>query len=535
MRQSHGSSRRRARQVPGQKPRGQFQERVQKVGPEHFAIIPVDCGKMQARARVADFYGNVLMEPFTIDISRSGLQTACERIRGTFRKCHIRDCVCALESTGRYHLVIKQVFQNENWDTRLVHPFTSSLIRRSADLGTKTDDIDLAAIHRAAVDGLAMRPEVLDTQSQEWRVLVRHRRDLVEKAACLKAQLRETFHAYLPGFTGLWKDDNFWESPIGGSIATSFATPQALQEAPDERFHEIAHAAGSKIQRKTIARIKGWTYQAAPPDEAARLHYRRACSLWEDLRSKWRELRDFELEIGAVLCRTPYVLLLAFPGINVVSAADYGAELGPITNYATSKCIAGRAGIYPSRYQSSYKDHADGPLVARRNRELRAALMRIAFNLEQFNNYFKGKADNYAKRNSDHDPNVVTAAAFSRLSYYIIASNALIAHPSLQAKEKILQKLLGFFHEYGAPPTQTVAALDQVITRLSPDLLREEHKVIQLQAQQNAQCSRRTMGIKRLGELLPEVLLRIDQRIQRASSEQTLTSLQSIQDETHGS
>ncbi len=157
MRKQNRTSRRGARHVPGQKPRGCFQERVKKVGPEHFAIVPVDCGKSQARLRIADFYGTVLLEPFTFEISRAGLETTGLRIREAFKKHGIRDCVCVLESTGRYHRPIRQTFRDQQWDTREVHPFTSSMIRRSSDLGTKTDDIDLAAIHRAAIDGLAMR------------------------------------------------------------------------------------------------------------------------------------------------------------------------------------------------------------------------------------------------------------------------------------------------------------------------------------------------------------------------------------------
>ena len=74
MRKKHRNKRRSSCHVPGQKPRGCFQERVKKVGPEHFAIIAVDCGKPQARARVADFYGNVLLEPFDIQINRPGLE-----------------------------------------------------------------------------------------------------------------------------------------------------------------------------------------------------------------------------------------------------------------------------------------------------------------------------------------------------------------------------------------------------------------------------------------------------------------------------
>jgi len=66
--------------------------------------------------------------------------------------------------------------------------------------------------------------------------------------------------------------------------------------------------------------------------------------------------------------RSPFafaVLLLSFPGVNVVSAADYAGEMGPINNYGNPRAITGRSGLFPSRYQSDRVDRANGPLVRR--------------------------------------------------------------------------------------------------------------------------------------------------------------------------
>ncbi|MCA9130735.1 MAG: hypothetical protein KDB22_26800 [Planctomycetales bacterium] len=37
--------------------------------------------------------------------------------------------------------------------------------------------------------------------------------------------------------------------------------------------------------------------------------------------------------------QTPYVRLMAIPGINIRSAADLEAEMGPISGYANSNAI----------------------------------------------------------------------------------------------------------------------------------------------------------------------------------------------------
>ena len=537
MRRSHRTTKRPVRTIPGQKPRGCLQQRVKAVGPEHFAIIPVDCGKPEARTRVADFYGNVLLEPFSIPITRPGLDMACCLIRQTLTKHEIRDCVCAIETTGRYHLPLKQTFQREKWDVRDVHPYTSSLIRRAADLGTKTDDIDLAAIHRASVDGLAMQPEVLDAASQQWRLLVRHRRDLVDKCTRLKNQLKETFHAYLPGYAGLWEDENFWKSPIPATIATTFDSPQAMQQADGEVFRQAARDAQSVIHNKTIDRIRGWTYQAAPIDQAYPIHYRHACSLWRDLRGKWQEIRVLELEIAHFLCHSPCVLLLAFPGINVITASDYGGELGPMTNYANSKSIAGRAGLYPSRSQSCQTDYPNGRLVVRRNPNLRGALMRIANCLSGLNQYFIGLAKAYEERHPDYDPKVAVGRAFSRLSYYILAGESLPAHAAIHSQEKILQKLLEFFNERKAEPDKATSAITAAMERLPAATLRPERAELKRKYDEVKNKCRKP-GVRRLCEILPTVLIRINQLLDKepnteANNQPTRNNM--MEDGTHGS
>ena len=70
-----------------------------------------------------------------------------------------------------------------------------------------------------------------------------------------------------------------------------------------------------------------------------------------------------ERELAGFLAKTPYILLLSVTGINVVSAARLAGEAGPIKHYATARAINGRAGLYPSRYQSDEVDHPDGSLV----------------------------------------------------------------------------------------------------------------------------------------------------------------------------
>src|SRR5260370_22679991 len=76
-------SRKRSRSRPQQvlqKPRGVVHPRVQKVGPEHFGIVSVDCAKARSKWMLCDFYGNVLVRPTVVEHNRVGLETAVAQV-----------------------------------------------------------------------------------------------------------------------------------------------------------------------------------------------------------------------------------------------------------------------------------------------------------------------------------------------------------------------------------------------------------------------------------------------------------------------
>src|SRR5712692_5346883 len=166
-----------------QKPTGQLGPRVRAVGPEHFGIVAVDCAKARSRYLLGDFYGRPLLEPTTLPHTRGDLQAAIDRIRHAQLQHDLRDVVVLIECTGEYHRPVQRAFRQAGFDTRLVHPYTSKQYRQPADPDNKTDDTDLAAIGRAAVGGFALTEPQWDVAERELQLVVRQRRDLVEKCA----------------------------------------------------------------------------------------------------------------------------------------------------------------------------------------------------------------------------------------------------------------------------------------------------------------------------------------------------------------
>ncbi|MHB1422697.1 MAG: hypothetical protein ACYC3I_05775 [Gemmataceae bacterium] len=111
-----------------QKPHGTFHPRVQKVGPQHFGIVSVDCAKARSKWMRADFFGNILVPPTVVEHNRTALDDAVNQLRQALRQHDLGDQVVAIERTGRDHQPVRHAFAG--FETRIVHPFATSRLRQ---------------------------------------------------------------------------------------------------------------------------------------------------------------------------------------------------------------------------------------------------------------------------------------------------------------------------------------------------------------------------------------------------------------------
>jgi len=488
------------------KPRGVLHPRVQQVGPEHFGIVCVDCHKRSSKFLLADFYGRVLIPPTVVAHNRPDLDAAVAQVRAAFATYDLRDGLVALERTGRYHRPVQRAFATAGFETRILHPFVTKQYRQPVDSGNKTDDTDLAAIHRATVTGCALVEASRDEAWTSLLLLIRHRRDLVHKGAALNCQIREHLEAALPGFAACF--DKLWESPIPWHLLQHFPTADQLRQAGLTMLCHSLQQANLRFQRRTLQTVLDWADQAAPGDVAADLHRHIALAYYRDRQQKSQEILALERTIAGRLVQTPYVLLLSFPGINVVSAADFAGEAGPITDYANPKSITGRAGLRPSRYQSDQVDQANGPLVRNCNRALRAAILGIADNLILCNHHFNVLATQWQAQGKDpRHTRVKVALRFCRIAFQMVAGRQVFRHPSIQGRHYILDKLSAFHRDHDTSMADVLrdlqAAIDQVPARdhaAEAKPLADELRTIQ---------DGHRRGPQPLADILPLVLARL--------------------------
>ena len=503
------------RQYLIQKPNGQVTPRVQRVGPEHFGVLCFDCAKARSKFMLANFYGATLIAPQTVEHTRGHLRTALDQVRQARDQHQLRDLIVAIERTGEYHRPVQRACRQDGLDTRLVHPLTSKQFRQPANPGDKTDDTDLAAIFRAAVNGFGLIEPVLPDDHQQLQLLVRHRRDLVQKMSTLCCQIREELHALMPGYAECFS--NLWDSQFALPLARVTGSAEPLRQDDGQGLLRVLVEHQLAARKDGIAKILAWAQQAPPPPPQHDLRRHILVTLDDDRLGKIRHISRLERQIARRLCHTPYVLLLVIPGINVVGAADAAAELGPIHLYPNANAITGRAGLMPSRYQSDQVDRPNGPLRRRANRRLRTALMQVADNLVACNHYFSAKAVHW--RGQGKDPRwirVKVAKTFSRLLYAMVAGRQLFRHPCRQEQHYILHKLMEFHRLSDTPMADVLADLDAATQQLPRSACAAEAQPLAARLKE----VERRKGPQPLTDLIPIVLAKLQARsVQSPASE----------------
>jgi len=488
-----------------QKPNGVISPRVAKVGGDRFAIVCIDPAKHRSEWMMADYFGNMIITARTLEHQAGFFKIAFALIREAQEKHNIEDIIVSVERTGNYYLIPKRAFAKAGYEVRVVHPFATKQYRMPADPGNKTDETDLYAQHRAAVAGFGLCELELESPYRELQLRVRHRRNLVEKASSIACQIKDHMHLCLPGYSTLF--DHLFEHQAAMVIARNCESPAKVFELGHEGLRKLLREHAVRYQVRTVDKILAWASQAEVDSiQSGPLHH----AVWTDLEDLYQRFRrqafEVKREFAHDLVKTPYVRLLAMPGINVVSAAELAGELGPIRRYANANAITGRAGLFPSRSQSDQTDNS-GPIIRQSNRRIRRVLMRIADNLACHCAYYRGQADaDQARGMHVRMSRVKTAKKFTRVAFQCVAGDQPMKHPAFQQPNSIIEKLREFHHVHKTPLDQTLADLETVVEQLPYNTRHHEAEVVSEVLRQNA---KRKRGTPAIGALLPAVLARL--------------------------
>ncbi len=131
-----------------------FVERVRGVDPGRLLAVPIDVGKATAAALVCDFWGEVVIAPFTFPLTEPGVQTlrlAVARAEAGRDAAWVR---AGLEQAGHYHRTLLARLVDAGVEVALLNPAQVKENRNQGLLRSlKSDATDLGAMAELLVRG----------------------------------------------------------------------------------------------------------------------------------------------------------------------------------------------------------------------------------------------------------------------------------------------------------------------------------------------------------------------------------------------
>lgn len=353
---------------------------IGRVPAERRLLVPVDVGKHEAMALVADATGERLVAPFTFTLDRPGLAQFVQRVDRVAGGRGDVDVEVGVEAAGHYHRpVTASSMLPASWTLIELNPAHVTEQRRVlGKRGIKTDQVDLAAMFDLLVVGrglvVAARSEAL-SRLQAWAGM-RHRR--IGVVIATKNQLLGQLDRAFPG-AGRCVSGSLLDTKVGRLVLAEFTDPARLARLGVDRFRRFAAARDVIVDRKVAERFVAAARAALPLDGAAtaRELVRSDLELLERLEGHADEA---EQRVAALLPATPYGVLTTTPGWATVRAGRYGAALGEPARWPTARQVYRASGLTPKTYESAGTRH-DGQICREGSVELRGALLELGMGL----------------------------------------------------------------------------------------------------------------------------------------------------------
>src|SRR5207248_8216767 len=130
----------------------------------------------------------------------------------------------------------------------------------------------LSPIHRADVNGFALRQHEPEPIFVRLQLLARHRRDLVRKKVAIQQKMHEHLQSFMPGYAKCF--DDVFDSELALGVAKDFDSAAAIVTAGLPGLAQRLRQAGLRTHIPTLEKALAWARQAPTPEEPASLHRR---------------------------------------------------------------------------------------------------------------------------------------------------------------------------------------------------------------------------------------------------------------------
>jgi len=403
-----------------------FTSEIRDMDLRQVLIVPIDISKKLPRALVANYFGDILVEPFSFGNNLEGAKMLEERIQEAKLQASASKIFVAMEATGHYGENLSAHLRGRGYALLAVNPYAVKLKRDGSLTWCKTDDIDLGAIGSLVLDNVVSEGARVRGVYYNLRLAVRARRRAVRTMAHIKTETRCIMDRLFPG---LGEERCF--KNIGTRSAREFLkcnpTPRRVLAMGERGLEKIGQYKKIRFSKEDLAGILRAASNALckPKDEQEILidllqEKLAGLDVMEERVTFW------EQKIGQFFVRTPGVWLLRISYVGVSMAAEFVGETADPFHFPAGGSYVRFAGMESRSKESGQFHSSTRPITKLGSARLRYAVGIIAQNVMWKNRYFK----NFALRLIEKGKHlgvvrVAVACKFMK-----------VAHPAMTLKER---------------------------------------------------------------------------------------------------
>jgi len=335
---------------------------------EQTLVVGIDIGSTKHYARCFNNRGMELgRKAFSFENNEEGFEHFhdwAEKNRTAHGKQKI---MVGFEPTGHYWFPLGWYLEGQGIRFGLVAP---QHVKHSKELDDNTprkdDNKDPMVIAKLVTEGRYALPYMPKGNYAELRVAFNRRCELVTETTRVKNRIQRWFSIYFPEYQGVYSRV---DTVSGLKVLRKAPLPQDIVALGAEGINQIwrdakCRAAGMK-RAKTLVEAAEHSVGGKQAGQAARMNL---WQLLDQLELLTKQLEEMNEQLLSILAEIPEAeKLLRIPGIGMVVAAGFLAEVGDVRRFTDPKQIQKLAGLAVTENSSGKHKGQSG--ISRRGRK----------------------------------------------------------------------------------------------------------------------------------------------------------------------
>ena len=386
-------------------------------------VVGIDVAKHRHWATIVDGDGFSLTKAFPFENTKEGFFRLLATVERVKEDTGASRAVIGLEPTGHYWKPLAWFLKERGYTVVLVNPYH---VKRSKELDdnspSKSDRKDAGLIASLVKQGRFMNCLFLESTYADLRNLQVTRESQIRQLNSALNRLQAWLDEYFPEFTTVFKSVT---GKAAGWVLEHVPFPGEILETEVEEMAEcLKRVSANRVGLKRARKLHVAAEQSIGVSTGLTGARQRLKGCVEELRFYAGQLRVTEAKMAQALAATGLAeVLLSVPGIGVITAASFLAEVGDVTCYRHPNQLRKLAGLNLTEESSGEKQGRR--TISKRDRPgLRRVLYQMA--LAQVRNNAEFKALFQHLKTRSHNPMASTPAMVAimtktlRMLFYLV-------------------------------------------------------------------------------------------------------------------